>query len=87
MKEKKQKATEKKETIYPTCRTCSDCNDMTDDFYCISTNRGSIFKCNACYELWCVRETRANVSRTGRTSDLDTIKDVGQNLHSDNGGN
>tara|TARA_R110002167_G_scaffold98897_1_gene259784 strand:- start:277 stop:534 length:258 start_codon:yes stop_codon:yes gene_type:complete len=85
MKEKKQKATEKKETIYPTCRTCSDCNDMTDDFYCIPTNRGSIFKCNTCYELWFLRETRANIGR--KSFGDDTIKDIGQNPHSDSGGN
>jgi hypothetical protein len=70
VKEKKQKETEKKETT----RTCSDCNGVTDNFYCISTNRGTIFKCNSCYELWCIRETRAAVShRTNQGVEGDTL--------------
>ena len=77
MKEKKQKQTEKKEINDPTNHKCLDCNTYTDNFYCIPTNRGNIFKCNTCYEHWCVRETRGSYL-SGRQNDLDSVKGGGQ---------
>ena len=38
--------------------TCIDCDQPTDDFYKIPTNRGNIVKCANCYELWILRGTR-----------------------------
>jgi len=39
---------------------CIDCNQNTSNFYKVQTNRGDIIKCRNCYELWLLRENRAN---------------------------
>lgn len=39
---------------------CIDCENKTQNFYKISTNRGDIVKCRDCYELWIARTTRKN---------------------------
>ncbi len=41
---------------------CTDCENGTQDFYKISTNRGDIVKCRNCYELWILRGTRKNIA-------------------------
>ena len=40
--------------------TCIDCNEETNNYYRVQTNRGDIIKCRDCYELWLIRENRAN---------------------------
>jgi len=40
---------------------CTDCEQETDDYYAIPTNKGNIFKCAPCYELWYSRKNRAIV--------------------------
>ncbi len=39
---------------------CSDCENQTQNFYKIPTNRGDLIKCRNCYELWVLRGTRKN---------------------------
>jgi len=39
---------------------CIDCNEETNNYYKVQTNRGDIIKCRNCYELWMLRENRAN---------------------------
>lgn len=37
---------------------CIDCDKKTDNYYSVSTNKGNIYKCRDCYELWITRTTR-----------------------------
>lgn len=45
---------------------CIDCNEDTNDFYRVATNRGDIIKCRDCYELWVLRTNRANWYNTSQ---------------------
>ena len=46
---------------------CIDCDQRTDDYYKIATNRGDIIKCNDCYELWVWRSVRMNYTSNNNT--------------------
>lgn len=39
-------------------QNCIDCDKKTDNYYSIPTNKGNIYKCRDCYELWITRTTR-----------------------------
>ena len=41
---------------------CIDCDEVTRDYYPMSTNRGKIYRCANCYELWLTRSTRREIS-------------------------
>lgn len=41
---------------------CIDCDEVTRDYYPMSTNRGKIYRCAKCYELWLTRTTRREIS-------------------------
>ena len=38
--------------------TCIDCEGKTNDFYPVFSNRGTVFRCSECFELWLTRSTR-----------------------------
>ena len=40
---------------------CIDCCEPTRDWYPISTNRGTVYRCASCHELWVLRSTRMSV--------------------------
>ena len=46
---------------------CIDCEELSDDYYQIATNRGHIIKCAKCYELWLWRSTRMSNVLTGQS--------------------
>ena len=37
---------------------CTDCDKKTENYYMIPTNKGNIYKCRNCYEVWITRTTR-----------------------------
>tara|TARA_R110000824_G_scaffold41684_1_gene123807 strand:- start:756 stop:968 length:213 start_codon:yes stop_codon:yes gene_type:complete len=41
--------------------TCIDCEETTDDYYRIATNKGFIIKCSECYESWMTKMIRENI--------------------------
>jgi hypothetical protein len=40
------------------CQNCIDCNNSMDDYYPVFSNRGTVYRCVECYELWLTRSTR-----------------------------
>lgn len=45
---------------------CIDCEELSDDYYQIATNRGHIIKCAECYELWLWRSARVSYGLRGQ---------------------
>ncbi len=45
---------------------CIDCEELSDDYYQIATNRGYIIKCVECYELWLWRSSRVSYGLRGQ---------------------
>lgn len=62
MEEKKEKKIEK--------QNCIDCDCKTDDYYRVPTNRGYIYKCVECYELWILRSTRISTNQQIKSNSL-----------------
>ncbi len=56
-------------------KTCIDCDQKTDDYYPVYSNKGTVHRCACCYELWLTRSTRYNVINTGlvRIDDAHTV--------------
>lgn len=48
---------------------CVDCKKKTNDYYKIPTNKGGIYKCANCYELWIVRSARSYASQSRHHND------------------
>jgi len=73
---------EKKKKEMP-CKCCIDCDESTNDYYPVFSNRGTIHRCVRCYELWLTRSTRYNIKSSIRpvTTDphFDTSDPMGRN--------
>lgn len=46
--------------------TCIDCLGMTNDYYPVFSNKGTVYRCSECFELWLTRSTRYNSINTGQ---------------------
>lgn len=74
----------KKNKKQKTCQNCVDCENQTNDYYPVFSNRGTIYRCVDCYELWLTRSTRYNVINNGKVSSslndhVDKIDPLGRN--------
>mgnify|MGYP001188504844 FL=1 len=41
---------------------CLDCNNPTGNYYVIKTNKGDLYRCSKCYEIYYMRNQRDEYS-------------------------